>query len=113
MRAQQNKVVDARLPSFYPVMDVMRVHEPRSTTTRERAVPIARPKRSPDRCGHGTLLATHVERLTALVLRHDDDARIAGEALDGFERSVCTADPSMEGCFIDMDHNLAMIGRRG
>ena len=51
-------------------------------------MPIARPKRAPQRSRHDALLATHVERRAALILRHDDDTRIAGEALHRFERRV-------------------------
>ncbi len=112
VRAQQHEVVDARFPTLDPVMHVMRFDEPRAVTARERAVPIARPKRAPERRRHRALLATHVERRAAFILRHDDDARVAREALHRFERRVGTPRPSMEGCFVDVDDELLAIGRR-
>ena len=75
-------------------------------------MPIARPKRAPQRSRDRALLAAHVERRAAFILRDDDDARVAGEPLDRFERRVGSPRPSMEGCFVDVHDELVAIGRR-
>jgi hypothetical protein len=101
VRAQQHEVADAGFSTVDPVIHVMRFDEARAMAARERAVPIARQKRAPDRRRNRSLLAADTERRTALVLRHDDDTGIACKTLDRFERRVGPTRPSMEGCFVD------------
>src|SRR6185503_8044415 len=109
----QREVVDARFPALDPELHVMCFDEPRAVTTRERAVSITRPNRAPNRRRHRALLATHGERRAALVLRDDDDARIARNALHRLERRVSPPRPSMEGCFVDVHDDLVAICRTG
>src|SRR5512134_1638608 len=97
VRTKQHEVVDARFPALDPMMHVMCGDKPRAVTPWERAVSITRPQRAPKRRRHRAMLASDIQRRSAVVLRHDDDTGVASNALDRFDRDIRSPDPSMEG----------------
>src|SRR5690606_31978573 len=106
VRAEQQGVVEARLPAVRPMHDVMSVDVTLPMAAGKCAAAIARPERAPQRRRDRAALSSDVERHAALVLRDRDQAAVAAEPLHGLDRQIGASGPSAEGRLVDVHDDL-------
>ena len=110
MRAEQHEIADGRLAACRPMLDVMRMHVEPIATAREGAAAVARPERTAQLRRDDALLAPDVERRAVMILNDLDDAAVAGEAAQDFDRKIRTPDPPAEGFVVGVDDDEVIVG---
>jgi len=112
IRAEQREIVETRLATVRPMLDVMPVDVTVIPAARKRAAAIPGPERTSQRRRYRAVLAADIERRAVLVLDDRDQTTVAGEALDGLDRQIRSPNPSAEGFFVDVQDDLVVIGDR-
>src|SRR5690606_4554741 len=96
-RAQQDQIIEARLPAVRPVHDVMRLDEALAPAPRKSTASISRPQRPPDRRRHDPRLASDAKRLPVPILDQHDEIVMAREPPNRLDRQPRAPRPSAEG----------------